>query len=45
MVCGLLGSASTYVLLTVFIFVFFLLLLSVAAAFLINYKNNLYYYQ
>ena len=45
MVCGLLGSASTYVLLTVFIFVFFLLLLSVSAAFLINYKNNLYYYQ
>ncbi len=45
MVCGLLGSASTYVLLTVFIFVFFLIVLSVAAAFLINYKINLYFYR
>jgi len=45
MVCGLMGTASTYALLTVFIFVFFLIVLSVAAAFLINYKNNLYFYR
>ena len=45
MVCGLKGTASTYALLTVFIFVFFLIVLSVAAAFLINYKINLYFYQ
>ena len=45
MVCGLMGTASTYVLLTMFIFVFFLIVLSVAAAFLINYKINLYFYR
>ena len=36
MVCGLMGTVSTYALLTVFIFVFFLIVLSVAAAFLIT---------
>lgn len=40
MVCGLLGTASTYALLTVFIFVFFLNITSVIAAFLVTY--NLY---
>ena len=36
MVCGLRGTASTYVLLTVFIFVYILNTNSRAAAFLVN---------